>query len=585
MTLTQLRNRYSGRYFEEIQLPSGLTHYQVTGEGPVVVLVHGVSGPLAVWDKSTDALVAAGYKVVRYDLFGRGFSERLPESSYSLATYVKQLEELVDALHLGPKIRLVGSSLGGMITTEFTLQHPSQVDGLVLIGPAGFPIQTPLAARLRVLPIVGNLLTDLLSYKTILKQNDHYFANGRVPDELRPYIADQLLIPGTTNAILKTMKNSPVQSFVTSYEALGKLGLPVGLIWGRQDDTFSFDNAKIFLAAAPQARLITVENAGHLPQYERAEEVNPALIRLERMFDDKRSSTVWSSSRLIYPKATNVELTSTVEENAATFDQPFFQQHVSEFRDLELKPGATKTYRFPTFYDQETIGGALFLCSYDEAAKLLPSPLRPVNFGFGRAAVAISSFRYGSVRGMKPYNEVAIAILVSKAGSNESSAISILKSKGRKFSSYVVSMPVTSLENQIRGQRIWGLPKKVREIDLRQFGNEFVTTVYDEAGVPYLELRVPMAGKSEAFAQDTTLHSQLSSIDQVSSSKAEGVILSTLHPGVLIGAGISKSGYSSMSLSESTEADILRELKIIPAPIKTIFGIEIRSILTLPSVY
>ncbi|MCB0411448.1 MAG: alpha/beta hydrolase, partial [Bdellovibrionales bacterium] len=288
----QLAGQYSDRHFDEIRLPSGSTHYQVKGEGPVVILVHGVSGPLAVWDNTFEALVASGYRVVRYDLFGRGFSDRLLDSSYSLATYVKQLEELISALKLGPRVRLVGSSLGGIITTEFTLQHPDKVDGLVLIGPAGFPIKTPFAARLRDLPVVGDFLTDLLSYKTILKQNDHYFVNGKMPYELQPYIAAQLLVRGTTNAILKTMKNAPVQSFVESYEALGKLSVPVGVIWGRQDDTFPYENARILMNAAPQAQLVTVENAGHLPQYERADEVNTALVRFERMFDANSSKSM-----------------------------------------------------------------------------------------------------------------------------------------------------------------------------------------------------------------------------------------------------------------------------------------------------
>lgn len=144
MTLGQLKEIHPKRFFTEIMLPSGRTHYQLTGAGPTVVLVHGVSGPLAVWDKNTEALVEAGYKVLRFDLFGRGFSERLGHSSYGLDTYVRQLEELIEALDLGPKVRLIGSSLGGIITSEYTLRHPNQVEGLVLIGPAGFPIVTPL---------------------------------------------------------------------------------------------------------------------------------------------------------------------------------------------------------------------------------------------------------------------------------------------------------------------------------------------------------------------------------------------------------------------------------------------------------
>jgi pimeloyl-ACP methyl ester carboxylesterase len=284
MDIQTLQSKYPARHFDEIQLPSGITHYQSTGNGPVIILVHGVSGPLAVWDKNVDALVAAGYKVVRYDLYGRGFSSRLETAPYDLNTYETQLSELIETLHLGPNIRLVGSSLGGIITSEYTIRHPQNISGLVLIGPAGFPITVPLTGRLRDFPVIGDIFTYFFAYNTILKQNDNYFVNKQMPEDLRPFVADQLSVPGTTSAIARTMKNSPVQSFVNSYQKLGQTGVQVGLIWGREDAIFPYENSKILLEAAPQASLVTIENAGHIPQYERAEEVTSALINFEKSF-------------------------------------------------------------------------------------------------------------------------------------------------------------------------------------------------------------------------------------------------------------------------------------------------------------
>lgn len=56
-----------------ISLPSGITHYQMEGNGEPVVLTHGYATPYKIYDKLFDALVEAGYKVIRYDLLGRGF--------------------------------------------------------------------------------------------------------------------------------------------------------------------------------------------------------------------------------------------------------------------------------------------------------------------------------------------------------------------------------------------------------------------------------------------------------------------------------------------------------------------------------
>src|SRR5262245_33250510 len=68
-----------------VRLSDGLVHYQIGGAGRVpVVLIHGVSGPMAVWDKTYAALVSAGFRVLRYDLYGRGWSDR-PAVSYDPA--------------------------------------------------------------------------------------------------------------------------------------------------------------------------------------------------------------------------------------------------------------------------------------------------------------------------------------------------------------------------------------------------------------------------------------------------------------------------------------------------------------------
>ena len=60
-----------------IQLPNGITHFEIQGSlcAPVIVLVHGFSTPYYIWDPTFEALIAAGFRVLRFDLFGRGFSD------------------------------------------------------------------------------------------------------------------------------------------------------------------------------------------------------------------------------------------------------------------------------------------------------------------------------------------------------------------------------------------------------------------------------------------------------------------------------------------------------------------------------
>src|SRR5512143_4045949 len=118
-----------------IRLPLGCTHYELAGpqrQRPVV-LIHGFSVPYFVWDGTFAALLAAGHRPLRYDLLGRGYSDR-PRVRYDLGLFVRQLAQLLDGLQI-EEVDLVGLSMGGAIATGFTVQFPTRVRRLVLIDP------------------------------------------------------------------------------------------------------------------------------------------------------------------------------------------------------------------------------------------------------------------------------------------------------------------------------------------------------------------------------------------------------------------------------------------------------------------
>jgi len=94
-----------------VRLTDGYTHYEIAGPpgGHVVVLAAGFSVPYYIWDPTFAALTGAGFRVLRYDYYGRGFSDR-PEVDYSQTFYVRQLTELLDSLEITDSIDLVGLS-------------------------------------------------------------------------------------------------------------------------------------------------------------------------------------------------------------------------------------------------------------------------------------------------------------------------------------------------------------------------------------------------------------------------------------------------------------------------------------------
>ena len=114
--------------FERDQLT---TSYVIEGQGPAVVLIHGVGARLENWDGVCESLVRH-FRVLRYDLRGHGRSTRSP-GPYSLSLFVNDLRALLE--HTGlRKAHIVGHSLGAMIAQMFCLKHARCVDRLALLS-------------------------------------------------------------------------------------------------------------------------------------------------------------------------------------------------------------------------------------------------------------------------------------------------------------------------------------------------------------------------------------------------------------------------------------------------------------------
>lgn len=111
----------------------GATRYAVEGNGPPVLLIHGVGARLDNWDGAA-AVLARNFKVVRYDLRGHGKSSKVP-GPYSLEMFSDDAAALLD--HLGiARAHVAGHSLGGMIAITLSCQHPQRVDRLAVLSAA-----------------------------------------------------------------------------------------------------------------------------------------------------------------------------------------------------------------------------------------------------------------------------------------------------------------------------------------------------------------------------------------------------------------------------------------------------------------
>jgi len=271
------RQEASGSF---VQLSDGISHYELSNPeaAETVVLIHGFSVPYFIYDPTFDFLTRTGFRVLRYDLFGRGFSDR-PDTRYNIDLFVRQLGDLLDALRFSRPVSLVGLSTGGPIAATFTARFPKRVSKLVLIDPVGAkPFALSRILKVAAMPFVGEAIIGLLGSVGIVRHIVTDFFNEEHIEHFQATYIVQMQYKGFKRAILSTIRNNMLGSFLEIYERLGKMDKPVLLFWGRRDVTVPFKHSEVLRAAMPNVQFHAIENCGHIPHYEKPEEVNPILL-------------------------------------------------------------------------------------------------------------------------------------------------------------------------------------------------------------------------------------------------------------------------------------------------------------------
>lgn len=275
------RQEASGSF---IQLTDGFTHYELStpDADQTVVLVHGFSVPYFIYDPTFSFLTQSGFRVLRYDLFGRGYSDR-PDTRYDIDLFVRQLGDLLDALHIMRPVSLAGLSTGGPITAAFTVRFSERVDKLVLIDPVGAkPLPYAHLLKIATMPFVGEAIAGLIRSDRLSSRMATVFFDRELVEHFRPRYIPQMRYKGFRRGILSTIRNHILDSCLDIYKQIGKMDKPVLLLWGRDDPTVPFQHSDSLRAAMPHIEFHAFENCGHTPHYEKPEEVNSILLKFLR---------------------------------------------------------------------------------------------------------------------------------------------------------------------------------------------------------------------------------------------------------------------------------------------------------------
>lgn len=258
--------------------PEGRIAYRVVGDGPLVVCVPGMGEIAACYRFTVPPLRDAGFRVAVMDLRGHGESDAT-FSRYDDVAAGTDILALVE--RLGGSAIVVGTSMGAGAAVWASAQQPAAVRGLVLIGPfvRNAPVGRLAAALFRTLMMPPWARAAWLAYLPQLyparKPTDFAEHRARIRTAMRR--------PGATRAFIRTTRTD----HTAAAESLPRVASPALVVMGTADPDFADPRAEAeWVSAQLHAQTLLVEGAGHYPQTEEPDLVNPPLVAFCRTVAD-----------------------------------------------------------------------------------------------------------------------------------------------------------------------------------------------------------------------------------------------------------------------------------------------------------
>jgi pimeloyl-ACP methyl ester carboxylesterase len=256
----------------EVALHGHRVNFTIGGQGPPVVLIHGVAGRSAQWDQIV-ALLAETRTVVAPDLLGHGESAK-PRGDYSLGAHASGIRDLLVGLNI-ERASIVGHSLGGGIAMQFAYQFPERCERLVLVSSGGLGEEVHPLLRAATLP-GSEFVLPLLAHPRVLDVASLVpRVLGRIGLRTRPDLTEMargyqsLSNAEARSAFIHTLRGviDPTGQRINASDRLYLSSkMPTLIVWGRRDRIIPVAHARPAHEGMPGSRLELFEDAGHFPQ-------------------------------------------------------------------------------------------------------------------------------------------------------------------------------------------------------------------------------------------------------------------------------------------------------------------------------
>ncbi len=237
-------------------------YYEVHGEGPPLMLVHGALASHTMWKYQVEDL-SKSFRVITCDLRGHGESDKGDPSTYTMRLFAGDLVGLAEKLGI-EKTHLVGYSMGGLVAAQFAVDHPHLLRTLVL---GGTPTEMPPAWTDWLARLTPSFMIERMARLTVSRLA--YDPKGKVAKEGTELMTKWLRQAGKT--VMIAVDKAGRAYFKKRPTELSSISVPVLIVCGEKD---SLANGEKLHRLIPSAKLVIVERTGHFLPMERPDMLN-----------------------------------------------------------------------------------------------------------------------------------------------------------------------------------------------------------------------------------------------------------------------------------------------------------------------
>ncbi|MCY3413822.1 MAG: alpha/beta hydrolase [Candidatus Heimdallarchaeota archaeon] len=261
-----------------LNINNSTVHYQLSGEGESLVLIHGAFVSLSMWKPQMEYF-SQYFRVVTYDIRGHGKTGSTPLKKYTIAQYAHDLLMLMDALEINNPI-VCGLSLGGMIAQVYATKYPSRLSALILCDTAASLTITTWDKMMRLMyPKWLMLLSIRLMGVTNFIKFSFWTAEKTRSME---WLGDGSIIEYEKNEMKKISKSEYLKIFGSLYDfslqPLEKIKVPTLILNGKFEAKSIFKHAEKMQGLIDSCEVDIIDNAGHVSNMENIDEFNQKVI-------------------------------------------------------------------------------------------------------------------------------------------------------------------------------------------------------------------------------------------------------------------------------------------------------------------